>query len=159
MSSLARLVMIRSLADPTPRCSLAGWLDGARSLATVVAPTEPQAERKASADLQAVFDHGSEVGDAARGYVPGGLLIDLPYKQLSQRVDATRAAIDAGRSRTRFDSKRQFSRNYSRAPVELLGVLYFNAVDAKTLARSSSHRPPLLRSRSSRPDKPNPHLP
>src|SRR5260370_35051321 len=36
------------------------------------------------------FDQGAEVGRVARGYVPGGELIDLPCHQYDNKVAATR---------------------------------------------------------------------
>ena len=35
--------------------------------------------------LQAVFDEGTHVGEVARAYVPGGVLIDLPYNAYAER--------------------------------------------------------------------------
>jgi gamma-glutamylcyclotransferase (GGCT)/AIG2-like uncharacterized protein YtfP len=49
-------------------------------------------------ELQAVFDQGHRVGEVAQGCFPGGTLIDLPPWKLRERVDATRAALDAGAS-------------------------------------------------------------
>jgi hypothetical protein len=58
---------------------------------------EPDApELKPGRELQARFDQGSRVGAAARGYVPGGVLIDLPYDQMEGKVAATRQALDSG---------------------------------------------------------------
>jgi predicted RecB family nuclease len=45
---------------------------------------------------QAVLDRGSRVGDVARGYVPGGTLIDVPYTEPSRRVAETERALAAG---------------------------------------------------------------
>ena len=39
------------------------------------------------------FDQGAEVGRVARGYVPGGELIDLPFYQYDNKVAATRDAL------------------------------------------------------------------
>lgn len=47
---------------------------------------------------QALFDTGTRVGAVARGYVPGGVLIDLPHTDVAGRLAATRRAIDAGAS-------------------------------------------------------------
>jgi hypothetical protein len=62
---------------------------------TVNEPTAPELET--SPELAAVFDQGARVGDLARTYIPGGELIDLPYWDTEGRVDATRAAIAAGK--------------------------------------------------------------
>jgi len=35
--------------------------------------------------LQAVFYEGTQVGEVARTYVPGGVLIDLPYNAYGER--------------------------------------------------------------------------
>jgi len=43
--------------------------------------------------LQNRFDQGAEVGRVARGYVPGGELIDLPFYQYDNKVAATRDAL------------------------------------------------------------------
>lgn len=45
---------------------------------------------------QAIFDRGHRVGELARTHVPGGVLIDLPYHALEERVAATREALAAG---------------------------------------------------------------
>ncbi len=47
-------------------------------------------------ELQALFDRGTRVGEAARSHVPGGTLIDEPYAALSRRVAATAAALATG---------------------------------------------------------------
>ncbi len=58
---------------------------------------EPNApELVATADQQTVYDRGHEVGELARTYVPGGILIDLPYYETQKRVEATARALDAG---------------------------------------------------------------
>ena len=58
---------------------------------------EPAApELKPDRVLQARFDEGTRVGEAARTHVPGGVLIDLPYDQMKEKVVATRAALGAG---------------------------------------------------------------
>ena len=45
--------------------------------------------------LQDRFDQGIQVGELARGRFPGGLLIDLPHTAVLERVQRTRAALDA----------------------------------------------------------------
>lgn len=45
---------------------------------------------------QAVFDHGHQVGEVARTYLPGGVLIDLPHYEIRQRVAATQRALEGG---------------------------------------------------------------
>jgi predicted RecB family nuclease len=58
---------------------------------------EPDApELAADAAQRAIFDQGSEVGRVAREHVPGGVLIDLPYHALAERVEATRIALETG---------------------------------------------------------------
>ncbi|HEX9710322.1 MAG TPA: hypothetical protein VGB42_10210, partial [Candidatus Thermoplasmatota archaeon] len=46
--------------------------------------------------LQDLFDQGRQVGEAARTLYPGGVLIDLPHDAGTERVAATREALDAG---------------------------------------------------------------
>lgn len=53
-------------------------------------------ELQVDASLQVVFDHGSDVGEVARGYIPGGVLIDLPYYEVKQRIADTRKALASG---------------------------------------------------------------
>ena len=48
------------------------------------------------AALQTVLQRGHRVGELARSYVPGGVLIDLPHQDLRARVEATRKAITDG---------------------------------------------------------------
>lgn len=58
---------------------------------------EPEApELEFDASVQAAFDRGTRVGQVARSYVPGGVLIDLPYNAYADRVTATRRALDGG---------------------------------------------------------------
>ncbi|MCX5738698.1 MAG: hypothetical protein NTZ61_09415, partial [Proteobacteria bacterium] len=45
---------------------------------------------------QRVFARGTRVGELAQRHVPGGVLIDLPYMQIRERVAATAAALAAG---------------------------------------------------------------
>src|ERR1039458_2101095 len=62
---------------------------------TVNEPGAP--ELVTTPDMQAIFDQGTQVGDVARSYVPGGELIDLPFWDKAGRVEATRIAIAAGK--------------------------------------------------------------
>jgi hypothetical protein len=56
---------------------------------------EPKAEELVpDPALQATFDRGNEVGAVARGYVPGGVLIETD--SLDERLRATREAISRG---------------------------------------------------------------
>jgi hypothetical protein len=57
-------------------------------------PAAPELEIDES--RQAVFDQGHRVGALARRYVPGGVLIDLPYHAYEQRLEATRRALAEG---------------------------------------------------------------
>jgi len=58
---------------------------------------EPDApELVADAAQRAIFDQGAEVGRVARERVPGGVLIDFPYRALAERVEATRIALESG---------------------------------------------------------------
>jgi len=45
---------------------------------------------------QALLDDGARVGAAARAYVPGGVLIDLPYRAYAERLAATQEAMARG---------------------------------------------------------------
>jgi predicted RecB family nuclease len=45
--------------------------------------------------LEDKFEQGTRVGDLARTYVPGGVLIDLPHYAVAERLAATREAIDS----------------------------------------------------------------
>jgi len=58
---------------------------------------EPNApELTPDAQTQAIFDQGTNVGELARTYVPGGTLIDFPYHQTQKKIEATTAALAAG---------------------------------------------------------------
>jgi predicted RecB family nuclease len=46
--------------------------------------------------LEDLFEQGRQVGKLARDYVPGGVLIDLPYRDFEGRVRATDEALAAG---------------------------------------------------------------
>jgi hypothetical protein len=46
--------------------------------------------------LRSVFERGHRVGDLARSYVPGGVLIELDHRQRKKAVKATREAIEGG---------------------------------------------------------------
>ncbi|PYO74981.1 MAG: hypothetical protein DMD67_12670, partial [Gemmatimonadetes bacterium] len=43
-----------------------------------------------------LFAQGKEVGERARGQVPGGELIDLPFYEYDNKVAATREALNRG---------------------------------------------------------------
>src|SRR5262249_60750694 len=58
---------------------------------TVHEPTAP--ELLPDELTQAHFDDGARVGEAARAYVPGGALIDLPHRAYERRTAATREAM------------------------------------------------------------------
>jgi hypothetical protein len=55
-------------------------------------------ELEVDAGQQALFDHGSEVGEVARSYFADGVLIDLPHYAVKERVTETRRAIAGGAS-------------------------------------------------------------
>ena len=58
---------------------------------------EPDApELVPDAGTQKLFDTGLHVGAVARGYVPGGVLIDLPHTDYEGKVAETQRAIEAG---------------------------------------------------------------
>lgn len=58
---------------------------------------EPDApELKPAETLQAIFDQGTRVGQAAREYVPGGVLIEGAAWEKEQKVARTREAIAGG---------------------------------------------------------------
>ena len=61
---------------------------------TVHEPTAP--ELLPDELTQAHFDDGARVGEAARAYVPGGVLIELPHRAYEERVTATREAMTRG---------------------------------------------------------------
>src|SRR5437667_3967469 len=46
--------------------------------------------------LQDLFDQGRQVGEAARARYPGGVLIDLPHDAGTERLAATKKALDEG---------------------------------------------------------------
>ena len=55
---------------------------------------EPAAPELQWDDLgSAVMDQGARVGELARTYVPGGVLIDLPYNAFAERLAATERAL------------------------------------------------------------------
>lgn len=57
-------------------------------------PTAPELQPDEMA--QATMDRGSRVGELARNYVPGGLVIDLPYDAYDERIRLTRQALHDG---------------------------------------------------------------
>ena len=58
---------------------------------------EPNApELVPDAGTQGVFDAGTHVGEVARSYVPGGVLIDLPHTDYEGKIAETQRAIAAG---------------------------------------------------------------
>lgn len=58
---------------------------------------EPDAPELVPDDSQArVLAQGSRVGELARRYVPGGVLIDLPYRDKAARIAATKRALADG---------------------------------------------------------------
>jgi predicted RecB family nuclease len=57
-------------------------------------PTAPEIEPDEQG--QAMMDRGTRIGEIARGYVPGGLAIDLPYGAYAERIARTRQALDEG---------------------------------------------------------------
>lgn len=58
---------------------------------------EPKApELEPDVSLQLIFDQGTEVGEKACEYFPGGVLIDLPHWEDEARAEATREAMASG---------------------------------------------------------------
>ena len=55
---------------------------------------EPKAsELRVDGRVLATMDQGTRVGELARQYIPGGLLIDLPYDAYTERLAATEEAL------------------------------------------------------------------
>jgi predicted RecB family nuclease len=82
---------------------------------TVHEPTAPELEPDEA--LQAVFDEGTHVGEVARTYVPGGVLIDLPYNAYAERIKATEAAL---RQRTPVIYEASFRASQVYVSVDIL---------------------------------------
>ncbi len=59
---------------------------------------EPDAPELTEPDpaTQFIFDQGHEVGRLAQTYVPGGILINVPYTERQRRLDETAAALRNG---------------------------------------------------------------
>ena len=58
---------------------------------------EPEAaELEADPGLQFILDRGTEVGELARTYVPGGVLIDVPHDEPERRLREAAEALRAG---------------------------------------------------------------
>ncbi len=58
---------------------------------------EPDApELEAGPELQAIFDRGNRVGEAARGKFPGGVLVKGEYWEVREKVEQTRRALAEG---------------------------------------------------------------
>jgi predicted RecB family nuclease len=58
---------------------------------------EPEApELEVDGGTQALFDRGDRVTEIARSYVPGGVVIDLPYNAYAERIARTREALQDG---------------------------------------------------------------
>src|SRR5258705_4269757 len=58
---------------------------------------EPAApELEVDEGRQALYDQGHRVGGLAGTYVPGGVLVDLPYAAYEERLEATRQALAEG---------------------------------------------------------------
>jgi predicted RecB family nuclease len=83
---------------PRARLSKTRFLDGLQCHRLlwwkVYEPDAPELVR--SPGDQAVLDRGSRVGEMARGYVPGGVLVDVPHTRPQLRVAETKRALDAG---------------------------------------------------------------
>ena len=54
-------------------------------------PNAPELQPDTAA--QAVMERGTRVGQLARNYVPGGVLIDLPYNAYSERFARTKELL------------------------------------------------------------------
>ena len=52
-------------------------------------PTAPELQTDEA--LPALFDEGTQVGEAACTYVPAGVLIDLPYNAYAERIAGSAA--------------------------------------------------------------------
>jgi uncharacterized protein DUF2779 len=57
-------------------------------------PTAPELEPEEL--IQAWMDRGTQITELARTYVPGGILIDLPYNAYDERVKRTWQVLDGG---------------------------------------------------------------
>ena len=58
---------------------------------------EPDAEELGTDPAtQFIFDRGKEVGEVARGHVPGGVLIDVPHEERDRRLRETEEALKGG---------------------------------------------------------------
>lgn len=57
---------------------------------------QPELRDEIGQAQQAIFDSGTDVGILAREYFPGGILVPYEGFTLSEQIDNTRSAIDAG---------------------------------------------------------------
>jgi predicted RecB family nuclease len=99
---------------------------------------EPDApELTPDARTRAIFDQGTSVGALARGYVPGGTLIDFPYDQTQKKMDATAAAL-AGSAPVIYEASFSADRVFVAVDIlERLGV-GFGLIEVKS---STSAKP------------------
>src|SRR5436309_15103249 len=73
---------------------MAGLQSHQRLWWTVREPSAPQLDPEAL--MQAWMDRGTEITEIARTYVPGGVLIDLPYNAYAERVNRTWQVLHEG---------------------------------------------------------------
>jgi len=88
-------------------------------------PASP--ELMPDAARQTVFDNGTRVGEVARGYVPGGVLIDLPYTNYDGKLGATQEALASG---VPAIYEASFVADHVFVAVDIDGVLLLDELDA-----------------------------
>src|SRR5947208_2776453 len=89
-------IMMSSTAT-SGSCCRASSTAALPSDASATTSTPCRSSRARTPGQQDLFAQGREVGERARGHVPGGELIDLPFYQYDNKVTATREALRRGR--------------------------------------------------------------
>lgn len=94
----------KGIAPPAPLAAVAARLSKSRFTSGLQCSKmlwwmvrEPDApELVAGPEQDVFFERGKRVGELARSFVPGGVLIDLPHHELERRVAATARALADG---------------------------------------------------------------
>lgn len=119
---------------------VAGWQCRKLLWLRVYEPDAP--ELQVDAVLQDRFDQGAEVGARARGFFPGGVLIELPHDH-PDRTEATRRALASGAPAV-FEATFVADRVYAAIDVLERTGESFTAIEVKSSTRVKDEHIPDL---------------
>src|SRR5262249_28913848 len=92
-------------------------------------------------ETQSVMDRGTRVGKVARSYVPGGVVISLPYNAYDERIAVTRRLLEDG-APVVYEASFRASQVYVAVDILKRDDRGFRLIEVKSSASVKDHHIP-----------------